>query len=214
MNMREAQAAETREKLLSSARRLFSEKGYKGTTVREINRSVKLADGLLYHYFPEGKREIFRTILEESARQSAALFMNSGNIAIYENLPVVEMLEAVYQDFSSNVRNNINVIRIVFREEEARSIIADDKVLCMIRGQAPWFLEILKRKYQKGELREMDFEAAAVSIEGLLFNRVVGLVYDLSDEGQYEARMRLFRHFASLWSIDKTEEERDENVSV
>ncbi|MBQ7563546.1 MAG: TetR/AcrR family transcriptional regulator [Lachnospiraceae bacterium] len=212
MNMREAQAAETREKLLSSARRLFSEKGYQGTTVREINRSVKLADGLLYHYFPDGKREIFRTILEESARQSADLFLNSGNIAVYENLPVVEMLEAVYQDFSNNVRENIDVLRIVFREEEARSIITDDRVLCMIRGQAPWFTEILKRKYNKGEIREMDFEAAGVSIEGLLFNRVVGIVYDLSDEGQYEARMRLFRHFASLWSIGEAEEVQDEKV--
>lgn len=61
--MREAQAAETRMKFVVSAQSLLAEKGYKGTSVREINRSVNLADGLLYHYFPGGKKEIFQVIV-------------------------------------------------------------------------------------------------------------------------------------------------------
>ena len=28
-----------------------------------INRSVDLADGLLYHYFPGGKKEIFKEVI-------------------------------------------------------------------------------------------------------------------------------------------------------
>lgn len=60
LNMRDVQAAESRQKLLNSAQRLFAEKGYKGTPVREINRSAHLADGLLYHYFPGGKMRYFK----------------------------------------------------------------------------------------------------------------------------------------------------------
>ena len=62
-NQRQEQAAATRQKLLTSAQHLFAQNGYKGTTVRMINRSVDLADGLLYHYFPGGKKEIFKEVI-------------------------------------------------------------------------------------------------------------------------------------------------------
>ena len=48
-NMRQEQAAATRRKLLDSAGKLFAQNGYKGTSVRSINRNVGVADGLLYH---------------------------------------------------------------------------------------------------------------------------------------------------------------------
>lgn len=38
---------------------LFAENGYEGTPVRAINRKAGLADGLLYHYFSDGKKEWF-----------------------------------------------------------------------------------------------------------------------------------------------------------
>ena len=37
-NQRQEQAAATRQKLLTSAQHLFAQNGYKGTTVRMINR--------------------------------------------------------------------------------------------------------------------------------------------------------------------------------
>ena len=67
-NQRQEQAAATRQKLLTSAQHLFAQNGYKGTTVRMINRSVDLADGLLYHYFPGGKKEIFRSFRSRKSR--------------------------------------------------------------------------------------------------------------------------------------------------
>ena len=83
MNLRETQAAETREKLFISARSLFAKKGYKGTSVREINRNVGLADGLLYHYYPGGKAEIFRTVLDDASGRIIASFPTNEKLAAY-----------------------------------------------------------------------------------------------------------------------------------
>lgn len=68
-NLRVEQAAATRQKLLESAQKLFAENGYQGTPVRAINRNADLADGLLYHYFPGGKKEIFQAVVEKNVKQ-------------------------------------------------------------------------------------------------------------------------------------------------
>jgi AcrR family transcriptional regulator len=48
---REAQAARRREILLETAFRLFSERGYRKTAVRDITRESGVTEAVLYHYF-------------------------------------------------------------------------------------------------------------------------------------------------------------------
>lgn len=49
---RRNQAEQRREEIISAAARLFCEKGYEGTSVRDIAREVGITEGLIYHYFP------------------------------------------------------------------------------------------------------------------------------------------------------------------
>lgn len=51
---RRAQWAKRREQILDAAVKLFCEKGYEGTTIRDIARKVGVTEGLLYYYF-DGK---------------------------------------------------------------------------------------------------------------------------------------------------------------
>jgi len=53
--------AETR--LLASALRLFSEKGYEGTSIREIIEGAGVTRPVLYYYF-ENKEDLFRRLVE------------------------------------------------------------------------------------------------------------------------------------------------------
>ena len=66
VNMRQEQAAATKRNLLDAAQKLFAENGYKATPVRSINKKIGMADGLLYHYFPGGKKEILQVIVVEN----------------------------------------------------------------------------------------------------------------------------------------------------
>ena len=81
-------AAETRSKLLESAQKMFAEKGYKGTSVRMINRSIGLADGILYHYFPGGKKEIFKAVLRNHITQIMDALEDRGKIKEYTRMPL------------------------------------------------------------------------------------------------------------------------------
>ena len=50
--------------ILEAALELFSEHGYRGTSIREIADAAGLSTGNLYHHFPD-KETIFRTLLDQ-----------------------------------------------------------------------------------------------------------------------------------------------------
>jgi AcrR family transcriptional regulator len=54
-----------REQIVSQAIRLFCEKGYEATSVREIVEAVGVSKPVLYYYF-QNKHELFRYIVENS----------------------------------------------------------------------------------------------------------------------------------------------------
>ena len=199
MNKRETQAAETKERLLRSASSLFSQKGYRATSIREINRSADMADGLLYHYFPGGKKEIFFKVYEDSMSKALDSFKERRNIEDYASLHLVQMLEAIYQDFSTIVIDNIDVIRTILREEEIQDSIVKADALGSICGNVQWLTELLNIKYKNGEIKEMDFECAASTILQLLHNRVMGIAFGFSDKNMSGMRQRYFEHLAMLW---------------
>ena len=59
-----ADAARTREEVLGSARRLFTERGYHHVSVPEIARAAGVTHGALYHHFPT-KHELFRAVFDQ-----------------------------------------------------------------------------------------------------------------------------------------------------
>jgi AcrR family transcriptional regulator len=54
----------SRRQILDAALRLFSHRGYRGTSVRDISNEAGLSTGNVYHHFPD-KETIFRTLLDE-----------------------------------------------------------------------------------------------------------------------------------------------------
>jgi AcrR family transcriptional regulator len=61
--VREPGEVPTKDRILDAAIGLFAEKGYAGTSVREIARAVGLSEGALYKHF-EGKEALLAAILE------------------------------------------------------------------------------------------------------------------------------------------------------
>ena len=64
--------AESREKILSTARRLFAARGFNGCNVSDIAREAGMSQGNIYWYFPS-KKDIYMAILSEG-------FSDLGNL--------------------------------------------------------------------------------------------------------------------------------------
>jgi AcrR family transcriptional regulator len=59
-----ADAARTRDDVLGSARRLFTERGYHHVAVPEIAKAAGVTHGALYHHFPT-KHDLFRAVFDQ-----------------------------------------------------------------------------------------------------------------------------------------------------
>ena len=61
---REERSERSRRHVLDAALQLFSHRGYRATTMRDIADEARLSTGNVYHHFPD-KEAIFRTLLDE-----------------------------------------------------------------------------------------------------------------------------------------------------
>lgn len=67
----------TKEKITEEALTLFAQKGYKGTSVKNIADAVGIKDASLYNHF-KSKQEIFNSIVELIMKHIAALSVTLG----------------------------------------------------------------------------------------------------------------------------------------
>lgn len=67
----------TKEKIIEEALTLFSTKGYKGTSVKNVADAVGIKDSSLYKHF-KSKKEIFDTIVKEMQSRMSGLSSSAG----------------------------------------------------------------------------------------------------------------------------------------
>jgi AcrR family transcriptional regulator len=95
--MPEPTTATRREELLAIAARLFAEKGFKNTTVRDIADAAGILSGSLYHHFDSKESmvdEILRTFQEE-------LFGQYDEILASDADPLAKLEQAVLVSFDA-----------------------------------------------------------------------------------------------------------------
>ncbi len=64
---------ERRQAIIEAAVKLFSERGFRGVTTREIAAEVGVTEPVLYQHFPS-KRDLYRAMIERKIEQSGTLF--------------------------------------------------------------------------------------------------------------------------------------------
>ncbi|CAM3312101.1 TetR/AcrR family transcriptional regulator [Paenibacillus lupini] len=158
-NIRKEQAAETREKILEAAKSLFAEKGYHGTPVREITRKIGMGDGILYHYFPGGKREIMSVLLRESFEHRRKEIQQINRVIEEMDLrdAMMTIKRRIYELFTADM----DLTRILFRENELLGFEEAEQLTTLLREQSAIFEEFLKDRHERGEIRDLDFRIAS-----------------------------------------------------
>ncbi len=57
---------ETRRRILTAAEQLFLARGFKGVSMKDIADEVDVTTAALYYYFPEGKQELFLSMIQHA----------------------------------------------------------------------------------------------------------------------------------------------------
>ncbi|MFD1956447.1 TetR/AcrR family transcriptional regulator [Paenibacillus thailandensis] len=199
-NLRQEQAAETREKLLAAAKSLFAEKGYHATPVRAINRKLNMGDGILYHYFPGGKREILLVLLQESFENRIKI-LNQTNEET-EQMPLEDVLNLVFTRAQELFMTDKELMRILIRESDILDLREIVQLSSMIRERVNWLTDFLERRYEKGEIRKIDFKMGAVQMMTMSMLIFSDTFIGLNLLGEFDPsnyRKQLIRYLMDLW---------------
>ena len=114
-----------REDILQASLHLFAEKGFHGTSMRDIAREAEITEGLIYHYF-ESKRDLFRAIIDEYS--FLPLLRTLPELA--EQLDTRALLIVLARGFFDVLKQNTELARVLLQEvqvfpEEKEAFFAD-----------------------------------------------------------------------------------------
>ena len=84
-------AKDTKERILTAALEMFSQKGYEGTNIRELSASLGLVKSGIYKHY-ESKEEIWNALLDRMIAYYAERFGSPENLS-----PVPESLEGLVE---------------------------------------------------------------------------------------------------------------------
>lgn len=105
MGAREEQNERRRQDILDASLSLFVEKGYAGTTVRDISDFIGTSNGLLFHYF-KTKDEMIGALathaMESVGYVAKILASDSSPLAIFEKIT-----EAIFQAYRTEHGRNL-----------------------------------------------------------------------------------------------------------
>lgn len=149
----------TRGRIVSEAMRLFAERGYRGTSVAELEAAAGLSpgSGSLYTHF-RSKEEVLAAAVEQ-----AAVLADTG-YAAFGVLPLGDLraeLLLIGRGSLLVMDTCADLIRVMHKEaEQFPAILADARARIFDRAYT-WFSDWLRTKAKAGEIAEVDFEGVA-----------------------------------------------------
>jgi AcrR family transcriptional regulator len=158
-----SQSPPREDQVRAAALRLFKEKGYHATSMRDIAEEVGINKGSLYSYI-RSKEDLLIPVFE---RAMGVLLAQIETIATDVSLAPTERLKRAIHAHVTAVADNLDVLTVYL--SEWRQLAAES--LTTVRAQreryAGLFLQILQDGVQAGEFRVMDTRIVALGLIGM-----------------------------------------------
>ncbi len=154
-----------RQQVLDVASRIFAERGYHGTTVRDVCDALGVGKGVFYWYFAS-KEALFTEVL-----QSALHGLRRAQQQAIENIP--DPVERIEQGIRASIRffranpNILGLIRIAARYEEFSGVVRAGQQV-VVQDVASH----IKEGMASGRIRHGDPELMSHGILGAIFHFV------------------------------------------
>lgn len=145
-----------RDDIVQASLKLFAEKGFHGTSMRDIARAANITEGLIYHYFAS-KRDLFTAIIEEHS--FLPLLRSLPDLG--EWLDTRELLLVLARGFFDVLHRNEDLTRLLLQEvqvfpEEKEAFFAD-----AVKESIGTLAKILEDRMNERARRQIDPEVIA-----------------------------------------------------
>jgi AcrR family transcriptional regulator len=152
---RKTQAEERRLQIMDIALKVFAEKGFSKTTIKDLADAAGISAGLMYHYFP-GKEKLLEAAVEQNSflPQLREILSDTGDS------PCREVLRDIFLKFSKLLRQRNSIIKIFLQEGSTNAKVR--RVLSNIANEGlPLLQNFLSASIATGELKPHNTEVTA-----------------------------------------------------
>lgn len=203
--------ADTEEKILMTALRLFARDGYEAVSVRTIAEELGMTKGALYRHY-KNKRDIFNSIVERMIRIDAER-ANAHQMPAekydtmpdaYENATVENIQKYTIEQFKFWTEDEFaSHFRKMLTLEQYRSTeMAELYSQCIVAGPVAYMEDLFRELIKKGVLKRENPGMLAIEFYAPLF-----LLISMSDKtGENEDYIEIIRnhteHFMKSYAIE------------
>lgn len=152
----------TRKQILDSSLRLFSEKGFARTSVRDIAQAAGITDAAIYYHF-DSKRDLFEALLDERGFTTALESLETTELSEIRATPreafiglATGALEFLYQ--------NKDLMKILMLEAMAEDEVAAEEYRILVERWERALARILRHYADQGLLRTEAVDELATQI--------------------------------------------------
>jgi len=146
---RQRRISRRRDEILKAAARIFAEKGYAGSTIKEIAAQADIAEGTLYNYF-DGKREILLAIVNASQAPLETMLQEVRELRGRED--VIALAEKIFDALLSQTP----FTRTVMAEAWLDDVILQDVVMERLQRIGQHLQVFITARVADGAFRPVD----------------------------------------------------------
>lgn len=152
-----------RENILSTAMNLFSQKGFEGTSVREIASGAEVNPAMISYYFGS-KEKLFESLVENKASFLKGVF---ADLVTNKSLSQIEKMYVVIDSYVERIFQNPLFHQLLQRElpMESRPQMKDAIADILLRNFVS-VKKIIQDGIDSGEFKEVDTELTIASLIG------------------------------------------------
>ncbi len=147
---------QTRQLIMDASLRLFSERGFARTTVRDIARQAGITDAAIYYHF-QSKRELLEALVEERGFVNSLQELQRVSV----DIPLVDMLHWMVRGAINIMDENRDFLRLIFMEGLSGDEAAIEQYQRLANLWESGLTSVLDRYVSKGELPRDDVQAIA-----------------------------------------------------
>lgn len=169
----------TRKQILDASLRLFSEKGFARTSVRDIAKGAGITDAAIYYHF-SSKRSLFEALFEERGIASALSELEQATVT----RPFAEYATAVALTALQILHSNKDFMKVLLSEAMSDDPIATEDYRLVTERWRNAQARILREFVRRGEIHAVDVDVAAHQLVVLSVGPFMdGLMYGEDNNG-------------------------------
>lgn len=155
---RERRRAEIRERIISAALRLFSERGVVMTTVEDITNEADVGKGTFFNYFPS-KEDILVFLCQLQMGKIRQFVSRSLHSRITMDRVLYELAMILIEEFGHSPELMRNILAALFSSESAREHMGTD-----FETDRLVLAELMAARQERGEIRK-DFTPIELALQ-------------------------------------------------